>query len=397
MGFRRSKWAAGVVARGVLAPCVLALCVGFGFCVSAPAAWSQEAVYQGRLTDENGVPQTGSVAMIELGIYDSEIAGTFLYEELHTNVPLSDEGVFSILLGGGTPTFLTYDASLFTGTMPRYLEVVVNGELLSPRQRIGTVPTALVAEELASDAPLQSRVTDAQTAADAAQGTADTGVTNAATAQTAADAAQGTADTGVTNAATAQGVAGAAQDTADTNAADIAAFHAGGGFEDCGDGTVADRDTGLQWEKKTGTLGSFVVCETAGCPDPHVVNNIYEWSNTIPVPDGGAFTDFLAKLNDQVFGAAATSSDVTGCFAGHCDWRLPNIVELQTILDCGFGPPCIDPIFGPTSGSNYWSASTNAGNPLNVWLANFGNGGVINSGLKTGDLFVRAVRAGSCN
>ena len=126
-----------------------------------------------------------------------------------------------------------------------------------------------------------------------------------------------------------------------------------------------------------------------------MVNNVYEWSNTDTDTDGGAFTDFLDKLNDQTFGTAATPNAVTGCFAGHCDWRLPNIVELQTILDCGFGPPCIDPIFGPTASSVYWSASTSV-NPIFVWLAFFNDGGA-NIFFKTNALYVRAVRAGSCN
>ena len=108
-------------------------------------------------------------------------------------------------------------------------------------------------------------------------------------------------------------------------------------FEDCGDGTLADHQTGLQWEKKTGTLTGGVTCETVGCPDPHDVNNRYQWSNTGTAPDGDAFTDFLAKLNDQTFGAANSGDiyadpSVTGCFAGHCDWRLSKFDELGTIL-----------------------------------------------------------------
>ena len=137
---------------------------------------------------------------------------------------------------------------------------------------------------------------------------------------------------------------------------------------------------------------------TAGCPDPHIVRNVYEWSNTGEDPDGGAFTDFLAKLNDPVRGAAATPSDVTGCFAGHCDWRLPTIVELVTILDCSFGSPCIDPIFGTTHMSTfYWSASTSTVNPIFGWMAEFISGVINGSDFKTGDRAVRAVRAGSCN
>ncbi len=127
-------------------------------------------------------------------------------------------------------------------------------------------------------------------------------------------------------------------------------------------------------------------------------------------PDSGAFTNFLAKLNDPVFGVAATMSDVTGCFAAHCDWRLPIIGELRTIL---VGPyaapgqattcsaaPCIDPGFaavgGPTGSSIYWSASTDAGAPDRAWSAYFGNGLVFERN-KTNFNHVRAVRAGSCN
>ena len=176
-------------------------------------------------------------------------------------------------------------------------------------------------------------------------------------------------------------------------------------FEDCGDGTLADHQTGLQWEKKTGTLGSFVVCATAGCPDPHIVNNLYKWSSTGTLPDGGAFTDFLARLNGEYDPSAAT-----GCFAGHCDWQLPKISELQTILigpDAAPGQaptcsaaPCIDPGFaavgGPTASSYYWSASTLAGNPGNAWYADFAHGNVLDND-KTLDGYVRAGRAGSCN
>jgi hypothetical protein len=86
------------------------------------------------------------------------------------------------------------------------------------------------------------------------------------------------------------------------NAAAIAALGAATGLEACPDGlTVADHDTGLLWEKKTGTPVGFpgVICESAGCPDPHDVANAYEWSNVSPDPNGNAFTDFLAKLNDS--------------------------------------------------------------------------------------------------
>jgi Protein of unknown function (DUF1566) len=170
-------------------------------------------------------------------------------------------------------------------------------------------------------------------------------------------------------------------------------------FVDNGNGTVTDNQTGLQWEQKTGTVGSARICQQTSCPDPHDVNNTYAWSNAGTAPDGPAFTDFLGKLNN------CTSSDGTAVtdagFAGHCDWRLPTIQELAGIIDltqgvCGGGPgPCIDQaVFGPTVAGVYWSATTFATDPDNAWFVYFGffsGNAVVNKGL---DNLVRAVRSG---
>jgi hypothetical protein len=182
---------------------------------------------------------------------------------------------------------------------------------------------------------------------------------------------------------------------------------------------VADHQTGLLWEKKTGILSTSIVCETAGCPDPHVVNNLYEWLNTGMAPDGDAFTDFLPRLNGDPTVVAATLGEATGdpaadptvCFARNCDWRLPAIGELRTILigpdaapgqatTCTGGPPCIDPDFaavgGPTASSLYWSASATAGFPNGALIAHFNFGTVGNASMQSG-FWVRADRTGSRN
>jgi len=68
-----------------------------------------------------------------------------------------------------------------------------------------------------------------------------------------------------------------------------------------------------------------------------------------------------------------------GGFSGHCDWRLPTIMELGTILDttqgvCGGGSgACIDPIFGPTQMGEYWSATHYAGFSFSPWSMYFGD------------------------
>jgi len=160
-------------------------------------------------------------------------------------------------------------------------------------------------------------------------------------------------------------------------------------FVDNGNGTVTDHETGLQWEQKTTTVGSGV-----NLADPHDVDNPYTWNTVIggTTPNGTAFTDFLLRLN----GASSDGVTLTGCFAGHCDWRLPTVVELQTILLKPYPcetHPCIAPVFGPTVASAFWSATTDATNPLSAWFVYFHQGFVFYDN-KTGGFYVRAVRAG---
>ncbi|MFM7144051.1 MAG: DUF1566 domain-containing protein [Alphaproteobacteria bacterium] len=159
-------------------------------------------------------------------------------------------------------------------------------------------------------------------------------------------------------------------------------------FVDNGDGTVTDNLTHLMWEKKTGAVGTAVSCpDVATCPDPHVVNNIYTWSavNVSPWPfDGTAATVFLGLINSQ-----------PACLAGHCDWRLPSVEELLTIVEQGSGPPAINATFGPTQPYYYWTATTFAGafTPYYAWFVDFFGGNYQNNGFKLDGYFVRAVRS----
>jgi len=98
--------------------------------------------YQGQLLDALGVPKTGTVN-IQIRIYEmmAPVAGeTALFTEDHENVAL-DNGIFSIRIGTGMPVSGTFGPELFNATN-RYLQVHINGERLSPRQPIGSVPYA---------------------------------------------------------------------------------------------------------------------------------------------------------------------------------------------------------------------------------------------------------------
>jgi hypothetical protein len=128
----------------------------------------------------------------------------------------------------------------------------------------------------------------------------------------------------------------------------------------------------LQWEKKTVDGGV------------HDVSNQYTWAvscsgNDPCLPTGTAFTEFLGTLDyclSQMSGdPISTPGPTTGGFAGHCDWRLPSVSELQSILvtQCTQGP-CIDPIFGPTQetpGGFGYLSSTSTEPAFRFWYVVF--------------------------
>jgi hypothetical protein len=162
-----------------------------------------------------------------------------------------------------------------------------------------------------------------------------------------------------------------------------------------GDGTATDYDTGLQWEQKTND-GSV-----------HDTENLYTWSDgggVFTQPDGTAFKMFLGTLDN---GTSSDGTATSGCFAGHCDWRLPAIEELAGIVDLSApgcstfrGSPCIDQtVFGPTVANNYWSAATDAAGdedapgPGFAWAVDFNDGGV-GFGDKGEGFYVRGARSG---
>jgi hypothetical protein len=147
-------------------------------------------------------------------------------------------------------------------------------------------------------------------------------------------------------------------------------------YQDNGDGTVTDLNTGLMWEKQS---------------------------------DNGDIHD-----RDQTFTFVNAQSHVAALngatFASYTDWRLPNIRELQSIVDYGVANPAVTSsafytnCFGGctvlncscTAFAHHWSSTTVTNLPGSAFTVNFtdGAGGVFTkSGV--GNLFaVRAVRGG---
>jgi hypothetical protein len=167
-------------------------------------------------------------------------------------------------------------------------------------------------------------------------------------------------------------------------------------FVDNGDGTVTDNLTALVWEKKASWDDVAVNCTSAGvCPDPHDADNTYTWANATSI--------LVAQLN-------------TAAFAGHTDWRLPTLAELQSLIDyaapaapvvdvafdnnCVVGssctnitnPTCSCSVWGGGVKGSYWSSTDYAPVPSFAWPVLFHNG-TITAAAKTTSYWARAVRS----
>jgi hypothetical protein len=95
--------------------------------------------YEGRLLKADGRPESGVVKM-GFALFDAGSAGKELWSEEHS-MAVTD-GFYSAFLGEVTPL----PPRVFDGG-DRFLEVRVLGTALSPRQRVGSVPYALVSND----------------------------------------------------------------------------------------------------------------------------------------------------------------------------------------------------------------------------------------------------------
>lgn len=143
-------------------------------------------------------------------------------------------------------------------------------------------------------------------------------------------------------------------------------------YTDNGDGAITDNATGLMWEKQSFD-GSI-----------HDMTVTFSWDN--------AFAH-VAELNKANF-------------AGHKDWRLPNLKELASLVNYEKVSPSVSPAFNNnctrgatvltgscTATDTYWSSSSFASHPGFAWYVIFDPGDVENGDKRTTN-HVRAVRGG---
>ena len=119
-------------------------------------------------------------------------------------------------------------------------------------------------------------------------------------------------------------------------------------------GIVTDNKTGLQWQDDYSDNGGDI--------------------------KSAKWTDAIAYCESLSLG-------------GYDDWRLPNIIELRSIVDRSLFNPAIDPTFLSVTSDYYWSSTTHAHYTDSAWYVYFW-GGYSYGGDKSYTSYVRCVRGG---
>ena len=143
-------------------------------------------------------------------------------------------------------------------------------------------------------------------------------------------------------------------------------------FTDNLDGAVTDNLTGLMWL----TDANCIETNYPGFDNDGMVI----WQHAL---------DFVAGVNDGSYSL---------CGAGYTDWRLPNLRELHSLIDCGqfnLALPSGHPFTNSPSIGSYWSSNTNPYDGFTDYAkdVNF-NTGAAGINHKEGHRYVRAVRGG---
>jgi Protein of unknown function (DUF1566) len=112
-------------------------------------------------------------------------------------------------------------------------------------------------------------------------------------------------------------------------------------YKDKGDGTILDRNTGLQWAKKSDDDGI------------HDKDNTYTWEEALAyvkeLNNVCQRDNAVACTTNADCAAGPSSSSTSGKLGGKCgfagkrDWRLPNVRELGTLVNFGVFSDGVNP------------------------------------------------------
>jgi hypothetical protein len=132
-------------------------------------------------------------------------------------------------------------------------------------------------------------------------------------------------------------------------------------FTDNEDETVTDNLTGLMWTK-----------------DANPPNNTITWQEAL---------DYVAGTN--------TANGGEGTY-GYNDWRLPNVRELDSLIDCGQYYPALPSghPFTDQQSAYYWSSTAFESSTVYAWGVGMGVGDVVDGDKLFDDGYVWPVRGG---
>lgn len=153
-------------------------------------------------------------------------------------------------------------------------------------------------------------------------------------------------------------------------------------YQDLGNGSVLDLETGLIW---------------ARCPIGYSWNDQGTAANfrddTCDDTTDPALLDWTAALQ------AAEDANLPPLFLGVDGWRLPSVKELASLVEPACSQPAMNPNFFPANSPSYhhWTSTPVTGQDRNAWTIDFAFGDVwthSNPDAKGSTEVVRLVRGG---